>query len=59
MAQGPLVYFFKLWRPFFSAEQNHFSNFGKEVLEEQFSKIILKSGPWPGRRCGLKGVFYF
>ena len=32
--------------PFCSAEPNHFSNFGKGALEEHFSKIILKSGPF-------------
>ena len=40
------------------AEQNHFSNFGKGVLEKHFCEIILKSGPWPRRRCCLK-IFSF
>ena len=42
-----------------SAEPNHFSNFGKDALEKHFSEIILKSGPWPRRRCRLKCFFYF
>ena len=45
--------------PFCSAEQNHFSNFGKGVLREHFCEIILKSGPWPRRRCCLKIFFFF
>ena len=45
--------------PFCSAEQNHFSNFGKGVLEKQFCEIILKSGPWPRRRCCLKSFLFF
>ena len=38
---------------------NHFSNFGKGVLEEYFCEIILQSGPWPRGRCCLKIVFFF
>ena len=38
---------------------NHFSNFGKGALEKHFSEIILKSGPWPRRRCRLKCCFFF
>ena len=44
---------------FCSAEQNHFSNFGKRVLEKHFGEIILKSGPWPRGRCCLKIFFLF
>ena len=39
--------FFKLWPPLCSAEQNYFSNFGKEGLKEQFCEIILKLANWP------------
>ena len=42
-----------------STEQNHFSNFGKGVLEEHFCEIILQLGPWPKRRCYLKIFFFF
>ena len=52
------VSLFQLWWPFCSAEQNHFSNFGKGILEEHFCEIILKSGPWH-RRCCLKIFFFF
>ena len=55
--KGFSIYF--LWWPFCSAEQNHFSNYGKGVLEEHFCEIILKSGPWPSRRCCLKIFFCF
>ena len=48
-----LLFYFKLWQPFCSAVQNHFSNFGKRALEEHFCEIILKSGHWHGR-CHLK-----
>ena len=50
---------FKGFSVFSSAEQNHFSNFGKEVLEEHFCEIILKSGPWPRRRHCLKIFIFF
>ena len=50
-------FYFKLWWPFYSAEQNHFSNFGKRALEEHFCEIILKSGHKPGRRWPLKVFF--
>ena len=42
----------------FSAEWNHFSNFGRGSPKEHFCKIILKAGLWPSRRCCLK-VFLF
>ena len=32
---------------------------GYNVLEEHFCEIILKSGPWPRRRCCLKIFFFF
>ena len=40
---------------FFSAMQNHFSNFGNGVMRnsEQAFEIILKSGHRPRRRCHL------
>ena len=31
----------------------HFSNFGRGSPKEHFCGIILKSGHWPRRRCGL------
>ena len=43
----------------FSKAFNHFSNFGKGVLEEHFGEIILTSGPWPRRRCCSKIFFFF
>ena len=46
--------YFKLCRPFCSAERNDFSNFGKESSEEHFCEIILKLEHWPRRRCRLK-----
>ena len=41
------------------AQQNNFSNFGRESPKEHFCEIILKSGHWPRRRCCLKFVFFF
>ena len=54
-------FYFYLWRPFCSAEQNHFSNFGKGSSKEHSCEIILKSAHWPRRRCGLNvfSIFYF
>ena len=40
-----------------SAEQNHFNNFGKGVLEEDFCESLLKAGHWPGR-CHLKAFIF-
>ena len=39
-------------------EHNHFSNFPRRLHKEYFCEIILKSGHWPRRRCGLN-VFPF
>ena len=54
-------FYFMLWRPFCSAEQNHFSNFGRGSSKEHSCEIILKSAHWPGRRCRLKvfSIFSF
>ena len=41
------VFYFSLWRPFCSAELNHFSNFGSRSPKEHFGEIILKLGHWP------------
>ena len=46
--------FFLLWCPFCSAEQNHFSNFGRGSSMEHSCEIILKSTHWPWRRGRLK-----
>ena len=53
------VVFFLLWWPFCSAEQNHFSNFGRGSSKEHFCEIILKSTHWPWRRGRLKGFSIF
>ena len=52
-------FYFKLWWPFCSVEQNHFSNFGKESPKEHFCEIILKSGDWSRSRCPLKVFLFF
>ena len=52
-------FFFLLWWPFCSAEQNHFSNFGRGSSKEHFCEIILKSTHWPWRRGRLKGFSIF
>ena len=44
---------FSHW-PFCSAEQNHFSNFGRGSSKKHFCELILKPGHWPRRRCCLK-----
>ena len=43
----------------FSAEQNHFSNFGRGSIKEHFCEIILKSTHWPWRRGLLKSFSIF
>ena len=52
-------FFFLLWEPFCSAEQNHFSNFGRGSSKEHFCEIISKSSHWPRRRGRLKGFSIF
>ena len=52
-------FYFLLLRPFCSAEQNHFSNFGRVSAKDYFCEIILKSTHWPWRRGRLKVFFYF
>ena len=43
------------WRPFCSAEQNHF---GRGSFKEHFYESVLKSGHWPRKSCRLKvGLF--
>ena len=42
-----LFFFFLLWRPFCSAEQNHFSNFDRGSPKEHFYLFILKLSHWP------------
>ena len=51
-------YYFQLWQPFYSVEQNHFSNFGSGSPKEHFCEIFLKSGHWPRRRCRLRVVLF-
>ena len=48
------ISYLELWQPFFSAEPNQLSNFGKRYYEEQFCEIILKLSQWFRRRCRLK-----
>ena len=52
-------FYFKLWRPFFSAERNHFSNFSRGSSKKHFCEIILKSAHWPWRRCRFKNFSIF
>ena len=47
-------FYFMLWWPFCSVEQNHFSNFDKGSPKKHFCEIILKTGHWSRRRCHLK-----
>ena len=54
-----LFFYFLLWCPFCSAEQNHFSNFGRGSSKEHFCEIILKSTHWPWRTGRLKGFSIF
>ena len=46
----------KLWWPFCSAKQSHYSNFGKGSPKKHSCEIILKSGHWC-RSCHLKFFF--
>ena len=54
-----MVFLFFALTAIFSAEQNHFSNFGKGSSKKHFCEIILKSAHWPWRRCRLKGFSIF
>ena len=51
------ISYLELWQPFYSAERNHFCNFGRAYQEEQFCEIILNLGQWL-RRCLLKDFLY-
>ena len=51
-------FYFKLWRPFCSAERNNFSNFSRGSSMERFCDIILKSVHWSRRRCHLKVLLF-
>ena len=46
-----MFFFFKLWQPFCSAEQDHFSNFGRGSSMKHSCEIILD------RPIGLGDVF--
>ena len=46
-------FYFYLWRPFCSAERNHFSNFGRSSKEHSYD-FFYKLVHWPRRRCCLK-----
>ena len=48
------ISYLELWKPFCSAEQNHFCNFGKRCYEEQFCEIILNLDLWLRKKCCLK-----
>ena len=41
----------KLWRPFWSVEQNHLCHFGREHYEKQFYETILDLDQWFRRSC--------
>ena len=43
----------------FSAERNHFNNFGRGSHKEHFCENVLKSGYWSRRRCHLKVFLFF
>ena len=47
------ISYLEFWRPFRSAERNHFCHFGRGHYEEQFCEIILNLSQWI-RRCRLK-----
>ena len=49
-----VFFYFSLWQPFCSVEQNDFSNFSRGSPKEHFYEIIWKSGYWSKRRCHLK-----
>ena len=52
-------FYFKLWRPFCSAEWNHSSNFGRSLSKEHVCEIILKSSHWPRRLFKGFSIFSF
>ena len=47
------ISYLQLWRPFYSGEQNHLCNFGRNH-KEQFCEIILNLDQGFRRRCCLK-----
>ena len=48
------ISYLELWRPFFSAEQNHLCSFGRRHHEEKFCEIIFNLDKWFKWRCRLK-----
>ena len=48
------ISYLELWQLLFSADQNHFSNFGRRYHEEQFCETILNLDHWFRRKCPLK-----
>ena len=52
-----MFFYFLLWRPFYSAERNDFSNFGRGSTKKHFCEINLKIVHWSRRRCHLKVFF--
>ena len=50
-------FFFKLWLPFYSGKQTHFSNYSIGAYEKHFCEIILKSGHLHRRSSMLKFFF--
>ena len=48
-----VITYLELCLPFFSAERNHFSEFGIGYAEESFCEIVLNLDQW-FRRCHLK-----
>ena len=53
------VFLFSALVAIFSAEWNHFSNFGRGSSKDHFFEIILKSAHWPGRKCCITGYSIF
>ena len=50
-------FYFNLWWPSCSVEQNDFSDFGRGSFKEQFCETILKLGQWPRSEISFIGFF--
>ena len=57
--QSTPFFYFSSGGHFVQRSQTVLAFFGKVALEKLFSEIILKSGPWPRRRCRLNWFSIF
>ena len=57
MAHEEILFYFKHWCPFCSAELNSLCNFGTGCYKKHFREIILNFGQWL-KRCHFKKFLF-